>query len=133
MKKWTIDDLLKEGYRIENARIDSVDLSMEEHGCLTLIMEIEGNGFGCVYGGYYLGRGFVDAPEECFEGSALGIESIIRIMDTVGSGTFAGMTGKYIRCATNGVGGCIKIIGNIIRDKWFDIGSFYNEATSKKE
>lgn len=133
MKKWTIDDLLEKGYRIENARISSVDLSMEDHGCLTLRMGIKGNGFGCVYGGYYLGRGFVDAPEECFEGSALGVESIIRIMDTVDSGTFTGMTGKYIRCATKGANGCIKIIGNIIRDKWFDIESFYDDAMSTKE
>ena len=53
--------LLNAGYRIENARIISADLTMEDHGCLTLYMTLEGSGFGCVYGGYCLGHGYLGA------------------------------------------------------------------------
>lgn len=44
MKKWTEDELINAGYRIENAKITKVDLSMEDHGCLTLELTLEGKG-----------------------------------------------------------------------------------------
>lgn len=60
-----------------------------------------------------------------FEGSASGMEYLIRIMDTVGTSSFTGMIGKYVRVATKGWGDTVKIIGNIIKDKWFDAESFF--------
>ena len=123
MKQWTIRELEDAGYKIENALISFVDLSMEDHECLTLKIVLKGNGWGCVYGGYKIGSGYLNAEE--FKGSASGLESIMRIMDAVGSSTFKGMEGKYVRVAVKGCGDSVKIIGNIIEDKWFDIASFY--------
>lgn len=37
------------------------------------------------------------------------------------------MKGKYIRVATKGWGDTIKIIGNVIKDQWFDTESFWND------
>lgn len=37
--------------KIENARIKSADLSMADHGCFTLWLNIEGDGWGCCVGG----------------------------------------------------------------------------------
>ena len=44
MKKYTQEQLTEAGYSIENALITNVDLSMADHGCLTLVMTLEGSG-----------------------------------------------------------------------------------------
>ena len=130
MKKWTKELLKEKGYEIKNAKITSVDLSMEDHGCLTLSMGLEGDGWGCVYGGYVLGHGYVGAKE--FKGSADGTEYLMRIMDIVGMGCFNQMKGEIVRVATKGWGDIIKIIGNVIKDKWFDPESFFEEEEEKE-
>ena len=126
MIKWTKNTLKTEGYDIENAKIEYVDLSMADHGVLDLSMGLNGNGWGCVYGGYVLGKGYLGAKE--FEGSKKGMESIMRIMDVVGVSRFNDMKGKIIRAAIKGWGEPVKIIGNVIEDRWFDAGSFYSES-----
>ena len=123
MKNYTHDELIKSGYKIENALIKNVDLSMADHGCLTLAMTLDGGSWGTVYGGYCLGHGYLGSDH--FDGSASGIESIMRIMDTVGVERFQDLKGKYVRVATKGWGSSVKIIGNIIEDKWFDIETFF--------
>lgn len=110
---------------IQNARITKVDLSMADHGCLTLALHVEGKGWGCCIGGYVLGHGYVGAEE--FDGSPKGIEEIMRIMDVVGVNRFNEMQNKYIRVETEGWGGSIHKIGNIIEDKWFDYHEFYKK------
>lgn len=120
------ETLRKTGYDISNAEIKDVDLSMADHGVLTLEMTLEGNGWGVVYGGYVLGHGYLGAKE--FDGSAKGLESIMRIMDVVGVERFNDMQGKCIRVATKGWGSSVKIIGNLIKDKWFDIDEFFKEG-----
>ncbi len=82
-----IKQLTDAGYKIENAKITSADLSMEDHGCLTFNMVLDGGGWGCNYGGYCLGHGYLGANE--FEGSSKGLEYIMRIMDTVGVSRFS--------------------------------------------
>ena len=125
MKNYTYDKLTESGYNIENALITNVDLSMADHGCLTLAMTLEGGGWGVVYGGYCLGKGYLGANDDFFDGSAAGMEYLIRIMDTVGVEKFQDLKGKYVRVATKGWGNSVKIIGNIIKDKWFDAETFF--------
>lgn len=125
MKKYDYEQLIKSGYKIENALIKNVDLSMEDHGCLTLAMTLEGNYWGVVYGGYCLGHGYLGADN--FDGSASGLESIMRIMDTVGVERFQDLKGKYVRVATKVGSSPIKIIGNVLKDQWFDIETFYKD------
>lgn len=125
MKKYTQEQLIESGYRIENALITNVDLSMADHGCLTLAMTLEGSGCGVVYGGYCLGKGYLGADDDFFDGSAAGMEYLIRIMDTVGVEKFQDLKGKYVRVAAKGRGSSVKIIGNIIKDKWFDAETFF--------
>ena len=127
MHKWTEEELIAQGYKIQNAKITSVDLSMADHGCLVLRMVLDGGGWGVAYGGYCLGHGYVGAKDDYFDGSADGMESVIRIMDTVGCECFNDMKGKHIRVATKGLSSPVKIIGNIIKDQWFDYGTFFKE------
>lgn len=119
----TFDELIENGYKIENAKITKVDLSMEDHGCLTMNIYLEGNGWGCCYGGICIGHGYIGAKK--FEGSPEGLEYIMRVMDTIGVSRFNSMVGKYIRVATKRRSDIIKIIGNVIEDKWFDTEAFF--------
>lgn len=132
MKKYTAEILEKAGYEIKNAKITSVSLNMENHGCLTLDILLEGNGWGVCFGGYCLGKGYVGADEDFFKGSDSGMEAIMRIMDVVGVSDLQRMKGEYVRVATSGLGSCVKIIGNIIKDKWFDYESFFDDKEGEK-
>lgn len=129
MKKYTQEQLTASGYRIENALITNVDLSMADHGCLELVMTLEGGGWGVGHGGYCLGKGYLGADDDFFDGSAAGMEYLMRIMDTVGVEKFQDLKGKYVRVAIKR-GDSVKIIGNIVKDKWFDAETFF---TDKKE
>ena len=132
MKKYTQEQLTASGYRIENALITNVDLSMADHGCLTLAMTLEGGGWGVVYGGYCLGKGYLGADDDFFDGSAAGMEYLMRIMDTVGVEKFQDLRGKYVRVALKRWGDSVKIIGNIIKDKWFDAETFFADKEENK-
>lgn len=132
MKKYTREILEKAGYEIKNAKITSVSLNMENHGCLTLDICLEGNGWGVCFGGYCLGKGYVDADENFFKGSDSGMEAIMRIMDVVGVSDLLKMKGEYVRVATSGWGGTVKIIGNIVEEKWFDYESFFDDKKGEK-
>ena len=125
MKRYTAKELENLGYELENALIKNVDISMADHGCVTLSIELNGGGWGCVFGGYCLGHGYLGASE--FDGSGKGMESIARIMDVVGVSYFNSMKGKYVRVAVKDWCSPIKIIGNIIKDQWFDIESFFGD------
>ena len=127
MKKWTLQQLLDNGFEIQNVQITDVSLNMKNYGCLTLEIGLEGEGWSCYYGGYCLGKGYVGASDDSFRGSAKGLESIMRIMDTVGVSDLSDMKSKYVRAVSDGWGSTIKIIGNITKDKWFDYGSFFEE------
>lgn len=130
MKKYDYEQLIKSGYKIENALITNADLSMADHGCLTLAMTLDGGLWSSVYGGYRLGKGYLGADDDFFSGSAAGMEYIMRIMDIVGVEKFQDLKNKYVRVATKGWGDCIKIIGNILKDQWFDAETFFAD---KKE
>lgn len=125
MKRLTEEDIKRLGYKVENAKITSVDLSMADHCVLCLEMGLEGGGWGCVFGGHVIGKGYLGADK--FEGFSSGIEYLMEIMNVVGVERFNNMKGKYIRVATNGLGSSVKIIGNIIENKWFDVECFFKE------
>lgn len=103
---------------------------MEDHACLVFYLSLDGHGPCCCYGGYVFGKGYVGAKN--FEGYASGIEAIMRIMDTVGCSKYEDMKGKYVRVATKGWGSTVKIIGNILEDKWFDYGSFFDDKEKEE-
>lgn len=127
MKNWTYDELTNNGYKIENAKITSVDLSMADHGVMTLSLVLEGSGWGVVYGGYVIGKGYLGCDDNYIAGSASGMESLIRIMLIIGVERFQDLKNKYVRVASKGWGDSIKIIGNVMKDQWFDIDSFFKD------
>lgn len=134
MKKYTAKELVNEGYTLENALIKNVSLSSTDYCCLTLNMNLEGGGWVCSYGGYCLGKIYPNSYEkDTYEGSAAGMEAIMRIMDVVGVSHLEDMQGKYIRVATKGWGSTIKIIGNIVSDRWFDYETFFTDEKEESK
>lgn len=109
---------------IENAKITKVSISMADHGCLTFWLTLEGGGWVCGFGGYCIGKGFLGADEFKAE-SGSGLEAMMRIMDVVGVERWEDLEGKYVRCKTEGWGGTIKEIGNVLKNKWFNIENFF--------
>lgn len=115
---------MAEDLEIKNAKITRVSLSMADHGCLTFYIGLNGGGWCCNFGGYCIGKGYLGAKS--FRGSEAGLEVLMRIMDTVGVECWEDLKGQYCRVKTEGWGGKILSIGNILKDKWFDIKEFYN-------
>ena len=109
---------------IENAKITHVSITMADHGCLTFYLTLEGDGWGVNYGGVSIGTGYVGAKD--FKGDGKGLEAMMRIMDIVGVTNWEDLEGKYCRIVNPDWGGVVKVIGNILKDKWFDIDKFYN-------
>ena len=113
--------------KIENAVIESTAITMADHGCLTFWLYLSGGGWGCGFGGYAIGHGYVGADKFTADTGA-GLTAIMKIMDVVGVDKWEDLKGKYIRCKTEGLGGGVPVIGNIVKDKWFDIREhFKNE------
>lgn len=113
---------------IEEMKISSVDLSMEEHGCLVLRMWLINTKKIVLFGNALLGKGYLGA--DSFEGNELGTEYIMRIMDVVGVSSFNDMVGKYIRVEANW-GDTVDKIGNVTEDKWFSQKEFFGKASNK--
>ena len=119
----------------ENAKITSTKITMEDHGCLTFFIGLEGAGWGCGFGGYCIGHGCLgDKPEEFTAENGGGLVAMMRIMDTVGVEKWEDLKGKYVRVVLSEWGGKVTKIGNLIENKWFDIDEFfrtYKEGENK--
>ena len=111
---------------IRNAKITNVSISMEDHGCLTFNLALEGGAWGVHYGGYCIGHGYLGADKFTAENGG-GLVAMMRIMDTVGVSRWEDLKGKYIRVVDNGWGSTIDTIGNIIENKWFNIKEFFRD------
>lgn len=122
--------------RIENVKIKKVSLDMKDHCCLTFKIVVEGAGFGVALGGYSIGHNFSGAgcPEEkSFDATGDGLIAMMKIMDTVGVDAWEDLVGCYARIKVGGLGSCVTCIGNIIKDKWFDMKEFFESAEKKGE
>ena len=111
---------------IENCRITNVSISMADYCSLVFWVTVEGSGWGCSLGGFKIASGMLGAKTEDFKAeTGNGLVAIMRIMDTVGVERWEDLVGKYCRVKADGLGSRITCIGNIIRDKWFDVGEFF--------
>lgn len=117
---------------IQNARIKSTKITMEDHGCLTFWLMLEGAGWGVGLGGYCIGKGYPGSHEFKAERGD-GLVAMMIIMDVVGVDTWENLAGKYVRCQIEGWGGQCTKIGNLIEDKWFDIKKFFTERQQEDE
>ena len=117
---------------IENAKITNVSLTMEDHCSLVFFITVEGASWGCNIGGYKIATGMLGAKPEDFKAeTGDGLAAMMRIMDVVGVSKWEDLKDKYCRVKTEGWGGTVNEIGNIISDKWFNIKDFFSTYNKK--
>ncbi len=114
--------------KIENAIITSTKLGYENNLILTFSLGLTGDGWGVGFGGYALDE-YSNFLKERLP-TATGFEAVSRVLRVVGVDTWEQLKGKHIRVETNGFGGRVTKIGNVIENKWFDIEEFFNNVDS---
>jgi hypothetical protein len=124
------EKLIADGYSIKNAKITSVSITMADHGCLCYWIMLEGDVWGCGFGGYAIGNGCLGAKDPDFKAeTGDGLIAMMRIMNVVGVSKWEDLEGQFVRVAmTDNWGSSIHIIGNILNDKWFDQKKFFAEC-----
>ena len=113
--------------KIENAKITSTKLG-EEHGCLTADIVVEGENWGCAFGGFCLDHWFAEIGEHS---STDGYGAIIELMKTLDVESWEQLKGQYVRVECEGWGGKILKIGHLIKDKWFSFEEYFKAAKEK--
>lgn len=95
-----------ETYAGEIMRIKSTHLGYEDHGILTAWLHCEKQGGGIGVGGYCLDEPFDrDAKDYTRTGTAYGLDHIIRIIETVGVGSWENLPGTDVIVLYKGTGG----------------------------
>lgn len=107
---------------IMNGRITGTRLG-EEHGCLTADLTIEGDGWGCGFGGYVLAHWFGTHKPTCGAGA---VAELLRTLDLE---KWEQLRGTYVRVKCDGGwGGKITAIGHIYKDQWFSFKEFFEKC-----
>ena len=110
--------------KIENAQITGTKLG-EEHGCLTAEIFLEGDHWGCVFGGYCLDHWFAETGEHH---SSDGYGAIIELMKTLEVESWEELKGTYVRTESGGWGGGVTRIGHLMKDKWFSFDEYFKKV-----
>lgn len=118
--------------RIENAKITNASISMADHGCLTFFITLDGGGWGVNVGGYCIGHGYLGADDFTAENGS-GLIAMMEIMNVVGVERWEDLVGKYVRVKTEGLGSRVTVIGNILKEKWFDIDGFFDNFNKEEK
>jgi len=110
---------------IENAKITSTMLGIEDHGVLTFFLYLDFGGTGQGFGGYCLDQ--YDPVSDKRRSSPKSMDLISLIIKTVGVESWENLPGKYIKVKhdRNKVYGICGIVSN----EWMMIEDFF----SKKE
>lgn len=99
---------------IENALIKAAYLEVEDHGCLTCRIELEGNGWQCSFGGFNL-CGNTNTEGKDYTGFY--IRRLIEVFFD-GYGRFSSLPGIYCRVKLEDRQ--VVAIGHILKDNWFE-------------
>ena len=107
-----------------NAVITETSLR-EDHGCLTLDLWLEGDGFQILYGGYCLGH------YGNFYTKTSGMHAISSLMYTLGVDKYESLKGTHVRVEfDNGkkMGSKISRIGHLLKDNWFSFADYFTKC-----
>lgn len=110
---------------ILNAKILSTSLGYEDHGILTFNLEVELADDGCCcIGGYVLDE-YDSIENKRIVNNPLSLQCLVNIMQVVGVNKWEDLKNQYLRVEFQGWGTPITKIGNLMKDKWFDIKDFF--------
>ena len=107
--------------KIENAKIADTKLG-EDHGCLTANIFLEGDGWGCFFGGYCLDHWCANAGEHH---SSDGYGAIIELMKTLEVESWEELKGQYVRVESEDWGGRIIRVGHLLKNQWFACDEYF--------
>lgn len=102
--------------KIDNAIIESVSLSIEDHGILSGWLYIRFSSGGWGFGGYALGK--VDGGNLAAKGN-YAAEFIVRCLAVGGVGKWENLMGRPLRCLHEKLSGDTVAIGHFMKDDWF--------------
>ena len=102
---------------IDNALITGTSLT-RERGFMTSYLYLEGDGWGCGFGGMVL------TSNRHEMGCNYGMEFVEAILETLEKEKWEDLPGTHCRARTRGAGSSIDVIGHIIKDQWFDKVAF---------
>lgn len=108
---------------IENGKIASTFLGVEDHGIFTIMIHIQGDGWGQGFGGYALGNSKK-------YGSLVVIKDILDVFEI---DSWEKLEGQFCRIIRDGesLGSKIIKIGNIMKDKWFSFEDYFAKKQSR--
>ena len=116
---------------IMNAKIIRTELGYEDHGIMSCMLHVEGDGWGCGFGGYMLDDW--NAEKKCRVGTAQGLEAIMQLMKALEVEKWEDLKDKYIRCEIERTGGGrITKVGHLIKDQWFSFEEFLNKENENE-
>ena len=104
--------------KIENAKIESTFLGVEDHGIFTASVGLSGDGWVCGFGGFALDR-WSEKDKKRIASAAAGL-FIARVIEVLEAGSWEKLKGLHCRAKTEGLGGGILEIGHIVKDRWFN-------------
>lgn len=112
---------------IENAKITSTFLGIEDHGIFSFTLMLDYGGSGQGFGQYCL-----DTPKknkkgefEKREGTAKGCDVLLEILRVLEVDSWEKLKGVHLRAEHDY--GKVYRIGHILKDKWLDIEKFFKE------
>lgn len=109
----TLKELTEKNYMILNGRIENVEIYKNGVDKLFIRLFISGDGWECGYGDFELTKEDYD-----------GFSSLTNLMNTLDVDEISKFNSKYLRVAVEDVKSPVKIIGNIITDKWYNFDDY---------
>jgi len=104
--------------KIQNAKITSTMLGVEDHGIFTCMLYLDYGGAGQGAGGYAM-----DTPKNIGDktvrvGTIFGMQLIIEVLRVVGVSKWEDLPGKHVRASASY--DKVVAIGNVLRDDWLN-------------
>lgn len=117
---------------IHNMKITSTFLGIEDHGIMTFMIHLQGETIGIGYGGYGLDISYGSTKIKTPSSNGLGYQAIRHILETLGKTQWESLPNSLCRIEFDdgpGSSGKILRIGNILKEKWFDLQSYMKSQT----
>lgn len=119
---------------MENATITDVFVGREDHGILTLWLQLQGDGWGVGYGGYSLDQW--DEQEGRRVGSSLLADLILALFDTFEVDSLDKLKGKPCRYDgehADKFGSSGARLGHFTKNRWVDFKVLAQQAREKEK
>ena len=128
----TLEQLRKEGYRIENGILQDAGF-YEVNGVMTVGADVKFSDSGCCrVGGFTCGQYIRQSWNLAIRGSRYGMEAFLWMMAVAGVDNSKDLTHKYVRVAFDPATDRAKYIGHGVDDLWFSFDDLAEEVAKKE-